>query len=960
MLHNSNNRKVVVFFTDGEPNHSNGFSGSVAAEAVNTAYSMKQDETLIYAIGMMDGANPADTSANFNKYMNGVSSNYPSAYARNGSWNNMNLGWRVDESSQYYFAASSASELSGVFANISDSISSLTANPDEQAVLSDNLTKYFTFGDSVSSSGDGVIVQYVPVTGKVGDKYTWGEPQEVSVRVTVENGRIAVTGFDYKDNAVTENNGQYSGGKLVVSFPIEVSDAEITENDYYNTNETSQGVRAGLVYKANEGSHSNNAQTLLTQSPQVWLEVADADGTPVTVQVFLDGVPVKEPYEYITLDRSVGENDRFNEFDADTVDENGIITCEFNYNADNGHDCVDVNVGLKSGVSGVIIQGFKYFQSCGSSGGKAVDENNGVYTIDNVVARSESDERVDLEIHLSSTYQVKYYVDNVDNGSAEGVFIAAESVTGENTTPTANGAESTDQSWKETGYSKTANLKQLPVNTDTLRYSGWYVGSPNNGTAVTSVDITAANDIAEEKEADHVIEVYAVSSANSFTVTYEWTGEVPTSETKPGDATVVYGGSHTVDTDYTSSTVVNETNDDGEVTATYTFSGWQYNNSAAPETIDNITGNITITGTWTKVENAAYSVTYQVNGDAPATFTPAVPGVSSHYTGTSLTVAGDLTTTETTKTDVEGNVLKGTWKFNGWETTDTEVTGNTFTMPGMNVAFTGTWTFTEAMKYGVTYVYESGTNDMMLPEAISTATGDYAISDTNDYYAGDTVERIKTQDGKTYNVYDTYGNVTGIWMLTSWDYDEATMTSEGFTFTGTWTFAEQEVETHSVLYTWQGDPRLPGDDVVTLPSGQHGLVKGQPYTVDSTYTSQSKIEEKDQYGNVTGIWTFSGWKLDGKVVTGEQIMGDETVYLRGVWTLTEQDVPKHTVSYDWGENAPASETLPAGITGLVKGESYTIDSTYTSATVVEVTDDSGVVIGTYTFSGWTDPNGNLQ
>ena len=137
-------------------------------------------------------------------------------------------------------------------------------------------------------------------------------------------------------------------------------------------------------------------------------------------------------------------------------------------------------------------------------------------------------------------------------------------------------------------------------------------------------------------------------------------------------------------------------------------------------------------------------------------------------------------------------------------------------------------------------------------------------------------------------------------------------------------------------------------------------MKGQPYTVDSTYTSQSKIEEKDQYGNVTGIWTFSGWKLDGKVVTGEQIMGDETVYLRGVWTLTEQDVPKHTVSYDWGENAPASETLPAGITGLVKGESYTIDSTYTSATVVEVTDDSGVVIGTYTFSGWTDPNDGVM
>ncbi len=103
-------QKVVIFFTDGDPNHGNGFDGSVAASSIDTAYSLKQNDTTVYSIGVMSGADPSDTNTDFNRYMNAVSSNYPSAQA-NGSGNSLQLGDRVSAEDQYYYAADSSESL---------------------------------------------------------------------------------------------------------------------------------------------------------------------------------------------------------------------------------------------------------------------------------------------------------------------------------------------------------------------------------------------------------------------------------------------------------------------------------------------------------------------------------------------------------------------------------------------------------------------------------------------------------------------------------------------------------------------------------------------------------------------------------------------------------------------------------------------------------------------------------
>ena len=144
-----NAQKVVIFFTDGEPNHGNGFDGSVAADAIDSAYTLKQGGTTVYSIGVMSGANPSDTTTDFNRYMNAVSSNYPSAQA-NGSWNSLQLGNRVSENDQYYYAADSSESLNSIFEAIRDSFGSGATSPIES---NDNIggepVGYFTFTDTL-------------------------------------------------------------------------------------------------------------------------------------------------------------------------------------------------------------------------------------------------------------------------------------------------------------------------------------------------------------------------------------------------------------------------------------------------------------------------------------------------------------------------------------------------------------------------------------------------------------------------------------------------------------------------------------------------------------------------------------------------------------------------------------------------------------------------------------------
>ena len=159
-------QKIVVFFTDGQPTDWRGFNGDVANAAIAKANELETEtNTLMYTVGVFDGADPSDTKSDFNRYMNALSSNYP--YADSYT----NLGQRVSADKQYYKAATNAEELNTIFKNIIQDVTHMTAaHPTEVDMgASPDRSGYVSFEDPLG--------QYMEVTSMDsiifgGERYT--------------------------------------------------------------------------------------------------------------------------------------------------------------------------------------------------------------------------------------------------------------------------------------------------------------------------------------------------------------------------------------------------------------------------------------------------------------------------------------------------------------------------------------------------------------------------------------------------------------------------------------------------------------------------------------------------------------------------------------------------------------------------------------------------------------------
>lgn len=157
-------QKVVIFFTDGQPNDFDGWDDYVATGAINTAHDLKQSGTLIYTIGVFEDADPSDTNGDFNRYMNAVSSNYPEAECvdwrgqQSSSFRDLDLGDKVqgeegEEAPQYYFSATNAVGLEQVFKDITESlpINQGSGSPIEEQEGAAGTPGYLTFTDTLGS-----------------------------------------------------------------------------------------------------------------------------------------------------------------------------------------------------------------------------------------------------------------------------------------------------------------------------------------------------------------------------------------------------------------------------------------------------------------------------------------------------------------------------------------------------------------------------------------------------------------------------------------------------------------------------------------------------------------------------------------------------------------------------------------------------------------------------------------
>ena len=215
--------KVIVLFTDGEPNHSDGFDYEVATTAVNTAKTLKQGKTTIYTVGVFE-----NTTNDINQYMSSVSSNYPDASATvtGNGWKVTNGGSKVGE---HYINAENAADLIKAFQTISSEVSSTNLNG--SAVVVDKVPSDFT---APANEGD--------VTLKVANYKADGTfdtamdaPDEIRASVN-GNGTVSVTGFDFSKNwCGLDKNKQACGKKLIIEFTIKCT-------NYGGTQPTNEGA----------------------------------------------------------------------------------------------------------------------------------------------------------------------------------------------------------------------------------------------------------------------------------------------------------------------------------------------------------------------------------------------------------------------------------------------------------------------------------------------------------------------------------------------------------------------------------------------------------------------------------------------------------------------------------------------------------------------------------------------
>lgn len=228
-----NAQRVVIFFTDGEPNHYNNWDGSVASDTINLAHDLKNTaneatDALIYTIGVFNGANPNDTNGNFNRYMNAVSSNYPDAecsdrWGQTDSFSDLVLGNRAqaaeegDPVPQYYFSATDSDELSAVFENIFQDIQEIAAQAPTKVEQGQNPAEsgYITFndvlGDYMSVSGDTLSIVY----GDVSYTATKNEQGQFVFGDTPVGGNGVYESGNLSDVKITVTPGSGSAGDTV-------------------------------------------------------------------------------------------------------------------------------------------------------------------------------------------------------------------------------------------------------------------------------------------------------------------------------------------------------------------------------------------------------------------------------------------------------------------------------------------------------------------------------------------------------------------------------------------------------------------------------------------------------------------------------------------------------------------------------------------------------------------------
>lgn len=208
--------KVVVMFTDGQPQVTTDSTQVTAANnAISQAKSTKENAK-VFTIGVFsvaDTTNLKNSNYTIADYMNAVSSNYPQATSLSS------MGTRSTDGVNYYATASDSEALNDAFQSVPSSVNSSSTSCvlDADSVLTDVISGNLDLPEEGISPEKNVTVSTATCNGTGEDgELTWQAKTPFNATVTTDGKAVNVSGFDYSQNYVTGEANK--GKKLIVTI----------------------------------------------------------------------------------------------------------------------------------------------------------------------------------------------------------------------------------------------------------------------------------------------------------------------------------------------------------------------------------------------------------------------------------------------------------------------------------------------------------------------------------------------------------------------------------------------------------------------------------------------------------------------------------------------------------------------------------------------------------------------
>lgn len=264
----------------------------------------------------------------------------------------------------------------------------------------------------------------------------------------------------------------------------------------------------------------------------------------------------------------------------------------------------------------------------------------------------------------------------------------------------------------------------------------------------------------------------------------------------------------------------------------WSFTGWNTESAV-------INADTKFTGTWDFVANE-HKVTYEIDGESPEGVT--LPEEKSYTKGETVTVAPELSTTETKHDGVEGE-----WIFNGW--TIEGQPAKDFTVDTSDVVIVGSWTFTSTTSHTASFAFADSDQlpdavKSLLPEAITVLEGETATLPTFD----DVVDEERD----------------GVWTFDGWGESASQPVESDTTFIGNWRFVPN---TYDVVYEFEGADKLPEAVNNQLPATESGKVKGDE-VIPPTADGFEPVVDLE----LNGEWIFTGWDQEFATIDGQSVV----------------------------------------------------------------------------------------